>query len=86
MKLWLTSIINGKEVVNECDKDFSPTDEIKLNRLLTLKHELSIMNSSQLVAFQTHFNTGHGINIVSGEKIASDPNWSLDNEIRKLQK
>ena len=67
MKLWLTSIINGEEVVNECDKDFSATDEDKLKRLLTLKHQLSIMNSSQLVAFQAHFNTGHGINIVSGE-------------------
>lgn len=86
MKLWLTSIINGEEVVKEYDNDFSPTDENKLNRLLTLKHQLGMMNSSQLVAFQAHFNTGHGINIVSGEKIESDPNWSLDNEIRKLQK
>ena len=86
MKLWLTSIINGEEVVKEYDKDFSPTDENKLKRLLTLKHQLSVMNSSQLVAFQAHFNTGHGINIVSGERIESDPNWSLDDEIRKLQK
>ena len=67
MKLWLTSIINGEEVVSEYDMDFSSTNEKKLKRLLTLKHQLSIMNSSQLVAFQAHFNTGHGINIVSGE-------------------
>ena len=86
MKLWLTSIINGEEVVKEYNKDFSPTDENKLNRLLTLKRQLSRMNSNQLVAFQAHFNTGYGINIVSGERIESDPNWSLDNEIRKLQK
>ena len=86
MKLWLTSIINGKEVVKEYDKDFSSTDEKKLKRLLTLKHQLSIMNSNQLVAFQAHFNTGYGIDIVSGKRIESDPNWSLDDEIRKLQK
>ena len=86
MKLWLTSVINGEEVVNEYDKDSSPTNENKLKRLLTLKHQLSIMNSSQLVAFQAHFHTGYGINIVSGERIGSDPNWSLDDEIRKLQK
>ena len=86
MKLWLTSIINGEEVVKEYDKDFSSTDENKLKRLLTLKHQLSIMNSNQLVTFQVHFKTGHGINIASGEWIESDPNWSLDDEIRKLQK
>ena len=67
MKLWLTSIINGEEVVKEYDKDFSPTDENKLKRLLEYKRQLSTMNSNQLVAFQVHFNTGHGINIVSGE-------------------
>ena len=76
MKLWLTSKINGEEVVKEYDKDFSPTDENKLKRLLTLKHQLRIMNSSQLVAVQAHLNTGHGINIVAGERIESDPNWS----------
>ena len=86
MELWLTSIINGEEVVKEYDKDFSPTDENKLNRLHEYKRQLSRMNSNQLVAFKVHFNNGHGINIVSGEWIESDSSWDVDNEIRKLQK
>ena len=86
MKFWLTSIINGEKVVKEYNKDFSPTDENKLKRLREYKRQLSSMNSKQLKAFKLHFNTGHGINIVSGEWIKSDPNWSVDNEIRKLQK
>ena len=86
MKLWLTNIINGEEVVKEYDKNFSTTDDDKLKRLLTLKHQLETMKSNELVAFQVHFNRGHGIDIVSGESIGSNPNWSLDNEIRKLQK
>ena len=86
MKLWLTSIINGEEVVREYDKNFSTTDDEKLKRLLTLKHQLETMKSNELVAFQVHFNRGYGIDIVSGKRIESDPNWSLDDEIRKLQK
>ena len=67
MKFWLTSIINGEKVVKEYDQDFSPTDENKLKRLREYKRQLSGMNSKQLATFKLHFNTGHGINIVSGE-------------------
>ena len=67
MKIWLTSIINGEKVVKEYDKDFSPTDENKLKRLREYKRQLSRMDSKQLDTFKRHFNTGHGINIVSGE-------------------
>ena len=67
MKFWLTSIINGEKVVKEYDQDFSPTDENKLKRLREYKRQLSEMDSKQLDKFKLHFNTGHGINIVSGE-------------------